>query len=40
MSLESLKQRLFTQKEVKKEYDKIKPEFDKFVKKCKQKHNL
>lgn len=33
MSLESLKQRLFTNKEVKKEYDKIKPEFDRFVKK-------
>lgn len=40
MSLESLKQRLFTNKEVKKEYEKVKPEFDNFVEKYKRKYNL
>ena len=38
--LDKLKQRLFTNKDVKKEYEKIKPEFDKFVEKYKQKYNL
>jgi len=40
MSLDKLRDKLFTNKEVEKEYIKLKPLYDKAVKKIKQQRNV